>query len=110
MGCRSYLPNGGAHDVVVRLLKRCSYGDAHGKNRVIAIDNFWVEISFFFASIPGYRCVRARTLEGVVKYDQKAFTKAWDYLASSSSDDEDVLFFFNVFFKGFFWTLFLDVF
>ncbi|CAN0304317.1 unnamed protein product [Laminaria digitata] len=32
---------------------------------------------------------RAGTLERVVKYDQEAFSKAWDYLASSSSDAED---------------------
>ena len=32
---------------------------------------------------------RAGTLERVVKYDQEAFTKAWDYLASSPSDGED---------------------
>ena len=31
----------------------------------------------------------AGTLERVVKYDQEAFTKAWDYLAKSPSDDED---------------------
>ena len=32
---------------------------------------------------------RAGTLERVVKYDQEAFTKAWDYLTKSPSDDED---------------------
>ena len=32
---------------------------------------------------------RAGTLESVVKYDQEALTKAWDYLASSPSDGED---------------------
>ena len=32
---------------------------------------------------------RAGTLERVVKYDQEAFSKAWDYLASSPSDGED---------------------
>ena len=39
---------------------------------------------------------RAGTLERVVKYEQEAFSKAWDYLASSPSDGEDdeVFFFF----------------
>ena len=32
---------------------------------------------------------RAGTLERGVKYYQEAFTKAWDYLASSPSDGED---------------------
>lgn len=32
---------------------------------------------------------RAGTLERVVKYDEKAFTKAWDYLVSSTSDGKD---------------------
>ena len=32
---------------------------------------------------------RAGTLERIVKYDQEAFTKAWDYLTKSPSDDED---------------------
>ena len=32
---------------------------------------------------------RAGTLERVVKYCQKTFSKAWDYLASSPSDGED---------------------
>ena len=32
---------------------------------------------------------RAGTLERVVKYEQEAFTKAGDYLASSPSDGED---------------------
>ena len=31
----------------------------------------------------------AGTLERVVKYDQGAFTKAWDYLAAHTSDGED---------------------
>ena len=41
---------------------------------------------------------RAGTLERVVKYDQEALTKAWDYLASSPSDGEDDkrFFFFSV--------------
>ena len=44
---------------------------------------------------------RAGTLERGVKYYQEAFTKAWDYLASSPSDGEDdqpfrFLFFFFV--------------
>ena len=30
----------------------------------------------------------AGTLERVVKYDQEAFTKAWDYLAVPTSDGE----------------------
>ena len=32
---------------------------------------------------------KAGTLERVVKYDQEAFTKVWDYLAGPTSDDED---------------------
>ena len=32
---------------------------------------------------------KAGTLERVVKYDQEAFTKAWDYLAAPTSDGED---------------------
>ena len=32
---------------------------------------------------------KAGTLEMVVKYDQEAFTKAWDYLAAPTSDGED---------------------
>ena len=32
---------------------------------------------------------RQRAGTRVVKYDQEAFTKAWDYLASSPSDGED---------------------
>ena len=32
---------------------------------------------------------RAGTLERVVKYDQDAFSKAWDYLAAPTSDGED---------------------
>ena len=32
---------------------------------------------------------KAGTLERVVKYDQEAFTKAWDYLAVPTSDGED---------------------
>ena len=39
-------------------------------------------------------------MERVVKYDQEAFTKAWDYLAKSPSDDEDD--YKNVFFSNFF--------
>ena len=31
----------------------------------------------------------AGTLDRVVKYDQEAFTKAWDYLAAPTSDGED---------------------
>ena len=31
----------------------------------------------------------ARTLEMVLKYDQKALTKAWDYLAKSPNDEND---------------------
>ena len=31
----------------------------------------------------------AGTLERGVKYDQEAFTKAWDYLAAPTSDGED---------------------
>ena len=43
---------------------------------------------------------RAGTLERVVKYDQEAFTKAWDYLAKSPSDDEadQKKYFFSIFF------------
>ena len=43
---------------------------------------------------------RAGTLERVLKYDQEAFTKAWDYLAKSPSDDEDdqTKYFFPTFF------------
>ena len=29
------------------------------------------------------------TIETPLKYDQEAFTKAWDYLAKSPSDDKD---------------------
>ena len=32
---------------------------------------------------------RAGTLERVIKYDQEALSKAWDYLAKSPSDDEE---------------------
>ena len=32
---------------------------------------------------------KAGTLEKVVKNDQEAFTKAWDYLAAPTSDGED---------------------
>ena len=32
---------------------------------------------------------KAGTLERVAKYYQRAFTKAWNYLASSPSDGED---------------------
>ena len=32
---------------------------------------------------------KAGTLERVVKCDQEAFTKAWDYLAAPTSDGED---------------------
>ena len=32
---------------------------------------------------------KAGTLERVAKYDQEAFTKAWDYLAAPTSDGED---------------------
>ena len=32
---------------------------------------------------------RAGTLERVVKYDQDAFSKVWDYLAVPTSDGED---------------------
>ena len=32
---------------------------------------------------------KAGTLERVAKYDQEAFTKAWDYLAAPISDGED---------------------
>ena len=42
---------------------------------------------------------RAGPLEWVVKCDQEAFSKAWDYLASSPGDGEDdsVFFLFFVF-------------
>ena len=32
---------------------------------------------------------RAGTLERVVKYDQDAFSKAWDYVTAPTSDGED---------------------
>ena len=32
---------------------------------------------------------RAGTLERVVKYDKEAFERAWEFLASSSSDGEN---------------------
>ena len=32
---------------------------------------------------------RAGTLEKVVKYDKEAFDKAWTWMASSPSDDEE---------------------
>ena len=53
-------------------------------------------------SIPGRRYGDG-TLERVVKYDKEAFTKAWDHLASSSSDGEDgqrFFFFFPTPFLG----------
>ena len=43
---------------------------------------------------------KAGALERVVKYDQEAFTKAWDYLAAPTSDGEDdyfILFYFVTF-------------
>ena len=55
---------------------------------------------FFFWEHTGVSAPqRAGTLERVVKYDQEAFAKAWDYLPSSSSDGEDEQrFFFKTFF------------
>lgn len=41
---------------------------------------------------------RTDTLRRVVRYDEETFQKAWDFLASNSSDDEDdILVFFDVF-------------
>ena len=42
---------------------------------------------------------KAGTLERVVKYDQEAFTKAWDYLAAPTSDGEDDYLFIYLFFS-----------
>ena len=49
---------------------------------------------------------RAGTLERVVKHDQEAFTKAWDYLAKSPNDDEDdkKIFFSKFFFPALFYS------
>ena len=92
MGCRSYLPDGSAHDAVVRFIKKIIVVEMPmGKNKTRKRESYFFRFFRFFGSKFGnflgiweHTKVSARqragTLGRVVKYDQEAFTKAWDYL------------------------------
>ena len=78
MGCRSYLPNRGAHDAIVRfiaiiLVSRCPW--TKKTDSYVRIGSFYVDISQMFGHFA------SRMLQRAGKYDHEASTHAWHYLA-----------------------------
>ena len=77
----------------VRGVRRCHVGTSLAKQSLFKVYNQTLRKLGDNDFIVERKGVSARqgagTLERVVKYDQEAFTKAWDYLAKSPSDGED---------------------
>ena len=78
MGCRSYLPNRGAHDAIGIEMSMDKIKDSN------ALRKFGSKIGNFFF----LEHFVLRMLEKAEKYGQEAFTNAWDDLLAWSSDGE----------------------